>query len=148
MFVHVVIALFTGLIFFRLGNSAVDLQYRIFCIFQATVLPALIMTQVEPRYDMSRIIFIRESSSKMYSQFAFVVSIVIAEIPYGILAAVLYYTSFYFLAGFNESPERAVYQFLIILIDEVSPIPRSDADRSFSRSLLDKRWPRSLPAHS
>ena len=46
------------------------------------------MSQVEPRYDMSRLIFIRESSSKMYSQIAFVVSIVIAEIPYGIIAAV------------------------------------------------------------
>jgi ATP-binding cassette subfamily G (WHITE) protein 2 (SNQ2) len=139
MFVHVVIALFTGLIFFQLGNSAADLQYRIFCVFQATVLPALIMTQVEPRYDMSRIIFIRESSSKMYSQFAFVVSIVIAEIPYGILAAVLYYVCFYFLAGFNESPERAGYQFLIILIDEVSHVPQTGTDDSFSPSLLDKR---------
>jgi hypothetical protein len=58
-------------------------------IFEATILPALIMTQVEPRYDFSRLIFIRENSSKMYSQFAFVISIVIAEIPYGILAAVL-----------------------------------------------------------
>jgi ATP-binding cassette, subfamily G (WHITE), member 2, SNQ2 len=46
------------------------------------------MSQVEPRYDMSRLIFIRESSSKMYSQIAFVVSIVIAEIPYGIISAV------------------------------------------------------------
>jgi len=46
------------------------------------------MSQVEPRYDISRIIFIRESSSKMYSQFAFVVSIVVAEIPYGLIAAV------------------------------------------------------------
>lgn len=89
LFVHVVIALFTGLTFWKLGNTAVDLQNRIFAIFQATVLPALIMSQVEPRYDMSRLIFIRESSSKMYSQFAFVVSIVIAEIPYGIIAAVM-----------------------------------------------------------
>jgi len=45
------------------------------------------MQQVEPRYDMSRTIFYRESSSKMYSQLAFVVSIVIAEIPYSILCA-------------------------------------------------------------
>jgi ATP-binding cassette subfamily G (WHITE) protein 2 (SNQ2) len=88
LFVHVIIALFTGLTFFQLGNTALDLQNRIFAIFQATVLPALIMSQVEPRYDMSRLIFIRESSSKMYSQFAFVVSIVVAEIPYGIMAAV------------------------------------------------------------
>ena len=46
------------------------------------------MSQVEPRYDMSRMIFIRESSSKMYSQFAFVISIVVAEIPYGLMGAV------------------------------------------------------------
>lgn len=83
------IALFTGVTFWQVGNTAIDLQNRIFAIFQATVLPALIMSQAEIRYDMSRIIFIRESSSKMYSQFAFVVSIVAAEIPYGILAAVI-----------------------------------------------------------
>jgi len=88
LFLHVVIGLFTGLTYLQLGNNAIDLQNRIFVIFQATVLPAFLMSQVEPRYDMSRLIFIRESSSKMYSQFAFVVSIVIAEIPYGIISAV------------------------------------------------------------
>jgi len=77
------------------------------------------MSQVEPRYDISRMIFIRESSSKMYSQFAFVVSIVVAEIPYGIISAVAYFICFYFPAGFNYNAERAGYQFLIILIDEV-----------------------------
>jgi ABC-type multidrug transport system permease subunit len=68
LFVHVVIAIFTGITFFQLGNTAIDLQNRIFVIFQATVLPAMVMSQVEPRYDMSRMVFIRESSSKMYSQ--------------------------------------------------------------------------------
>jgi ATP-binding cassette subfamily G (WHITE) protein 2 (SNQ2) len=84
-FIHVVIAFLTGVTYWQVGNSAQDLQNRIFAIFQATVLPALIMQQVEPRYDMSRTIFYRESSSKMYSQLAFVVSIVIAEVPYSLL---------------------------------------------------------------
>ena len=96
LFVHVVIAIFTGITFFQLGHTALDLQNRIFAIFQATVLPALIMSQVEPRYDMSRMIFIRESSSKMYSQFAFVISIVIAEIPYGFISAVAVCPQLYF----------------------------------------------------
>ena len=95
LFVHVVIGFLTGVTFWQLGNSAVDLQNRIFAIFQATVLPALIMSQVEPRYDMSRLVFIRESSSKMYSQYAFVISIVVAEIPYGLIAAVAVCISFY-----------------------------------------------------
>jgi hypothetical protein len=55
------------------------------------------MSQVEPRYDMSRVVFIRESSSKMYSQYAFVVSIVVAEIPYGLIAAVAVLISSFFL---------------------------------------------------
>jgi ABC-type multidrug transport system permease subunit len=89
MYVHVVIAFFTGVTFWQVGNTALDLQNRIFVIFQATILPAMVMMQVEPRYDFSRLIFIRENSSKMYSQFAFVVAVVVAEIPYGIMAAVL-----------------------------------------------------------
>jgi ATP-binding cassette, subfamily G (WHITE), member 2, SNQ2 len=92
-FVHVVIAFLTGVTYWQVGNSAQDLQNRIFAIFQATVLPALIMQQVEPRYDMSRTIFYRESSSKMYSQLAFVVSIVIAEVPYSILCGTAVYPS-------------------------------------------------------
>lgn len=95
LFTHVVIAFCTGITFWQLGNTAFDLQNRIFVIFEATILPALVMTQVEPRYDFSRLIFIRENSSKMYSQFAFVVSIVVAEIPYGVLAAVAVYPFLY-----------------------------------------------------
>jgi ATP-binding cassette, subfamily G (WHITE), member 2, SNQ2 len=97
LYVHVVIAFFTGVMFWQLGNTATDLQYRIFAIFQAAVLPAFIISQVEPQYDMSRLIFIRESSSKMYSQFAFVFSIVIAEIPYGIIAVVAVHSRNFFL---------------------------------------------------
>ena len=107
LFVHVVIALFTGITFWQLGNKAMDLQYRIFVIFQATILPALVMTQVEPRYDMSRLIFVRENSSKMYSQFAFVVGVVVAEIPYGILAAVVV---------FSQPQSDLTYSILFVLI--------------------------------
>jgi len=131
-FIHVVLGLVTGLTFFKLGDTALDLLNRIFAIFQATVLPALVMSQVESRYEMSRFIFFRESGSKAYSQWAFVISVVVAEIPYGIIAAVLvyyllvwhcshqYFVCFYFPAGFKLDYDRMGYQFLIILIDEVS----------------------------
>jgi ABC-type multidrug transport system permease subunit len=39
--------------------------------------------------DLSRNIFYREQSSKMYSPYAFVTGMVTAEIPYIVLAAVL-----------------------------------------------------------
>jgi ATP-binding cassette subfamily G (WHITE) protein 2 (SNQ2) len=52
LFNHVVIALLTGVVFVNLDNSRSSLQYRVFLIFQVTVLPSLILAQVEPMYDM------------------------------------------------------------------------------------------------
>lgn len=51
-FNHVIVALLTGLTYLRLNNSRSSLQYRIFIIFQVTVLPALILAQVEPKYAL------------------------------------------------------------------------------------------------
>lgn len=85
LFNHVAISLFSGLAFLNLDNSRTSLQYRVFIIFQATVVPALILAQVEPKYDLSRLIFYRESAAKAYGQFPFALSMVIAELPYSVL---------------------------------------------------------------
>ena len=119
LFNHVAIALLTGLVFLQLDESRSALQYRVFSIFQAIVLPALIIAQVEPKYDMSRLIFYREQSSKMYGQFAFALSMVVAEMPYSILCAVGFFVCLYFPPGLNPTPSRAGYQFLMILVCEL-----------------------------
>jgi len=119
LFNHVIIGLITGLTYLNLDDSRSSLQYRIFVIFQVTVLPAIILAQVEPKYALSRTIFYRESSSKMYGQFAFASSLVAAEMPYSILCAVAFYLPIYFLPGFSTAPSRAGYQFLITLITEL-----------------------------
>jgi ABC-type multidrug transport system ATPase subunit/ABC-type multidrug transport system permease subunit len=49
LFNHVIIALLTGLMYLNLDDSRSSLQYRVFIIFQVTVLPALILAQVEPK---------------------------------------------------------------------------------------------------
>lgn len=67
LFNHVIIAILTGLAYLNLGNDRQSLQYRVFVIFQVTVLPALILAQVEPKYAMSRMIYYREASSKYVS---------------------------------------------------------------------------------
>ena len=119
LFNHVAIALLTGLVFLQLDESRSSLQYRVFIMFQATVLPALIIAQVEPKYDMSRLIFYREQSSKMYGQFAFASSMVVAEMPYSIICAVGFFVCLYFPPGLNPTPSRAGYQFLMILVCEL-----------------------------
>jgi ABC-type multidrug transport system permease subunit len=74
---------------------------------------------VQPRYDMSRLIFYRESASKTYSQFAFSLSMVVAEMPYSILCAVCFFLPLYYIPGFQSDSSRAGYQFFIILITEI-----------------------------
>lgn len=119
LYTHVVIAIITGLVFLQLDDSRSSLQYRIFVIFNVTVLPVIILQMVQPRYDMARLIFYRESASKTYSQFAFALSMVIAEVPYSVLCAVCFFLPLYYIPGFQSESSRAGYQFLIILITEL-----------------------------
>lgn len=119
LFNHVVIAILTGLAYLNLDDSRASLQYRVFVIFQVTVLPALILAQVEPKYAMSRMIYYREASSKMYGQFAFASSLVVAEMPYSILCAVGFFLPIYYMPGFQTASSRAGYQFFMVLVTEL-----------------------------
>lgn len=118
LFNHVIIALLTGLAYLNLDDSRTSLQYRVFVIFQVTVLPALILAQVEPKYALSRMIFYREESSKMYGQFAFASSLVVAEMPYSLLCAVGFFLPLYYMPGFSSESYKAGYQFFMVLITE------------------------------
>ncbi|EYB21283.1 hypothetical protein FG05_08309, partial [Fusarium graminearum] len=119
IFAHVAVALITGLMYLNLDNSRSSLQNRVFIIFQVTVLPALIITQVEVLYHIKRALFFREQSSKMYSPFVFTSSVVLAEMPYSLLCAVAFYLPLYFMPGFQTDPSRAGFQFLMVLITEI-----------------------------
>lgn len=87
LFNHILIGLLTGLTYLKIGNSLVDVQYRIFVVFQVTILPSLLLSQVEPRYHAARAIFYREKSSKMYSSTVFVSSMILSEIPASIVCS-------------------------------------------------------------
>jgi ATP-binding cassette, subfamily G (WHITE), member 2, SNQ2 len=117
-FNHLIVAFLTGFCYLRLNNSRTSLQYRIFIIFQVTVLPALILAQVEPKYAIARMISYREQAAKAYKTFPFALSMVIAEIPYSLLCAVGFFLPIYYIPGLQPAPSRAGYQFLIVLITE------------------------------
>ena len=118
LFNHVIVALLTSLAYLLSDDSRSSLQHRVFIIFQVTVLPALILAQVELKYALSRLIFYREQSTKMYSHFAFTLSMVAGEAPYSILCAAIFFAVMYFPSGLNPIPSRAGYQLLMILVCE------------------------------
>ncbi|KAI8626395.1 ABC-2 type transporter [Xylariaceae sp. FL1651] len=119
VFNHIVIALLTGLTYLQLDDSRSSLQYKVFVMFQITVLPALLLPQVELMFVIKRAIFFREQLSKMYSTFTFTLSMVVAELPYSILCSVLFFLLLYFIPGFQAEPSRAGYQYFMVLITEL-----------------------------
>ncbi|KAL2789133.1 ABC-2 type transporter-domain-containing protein [Aspergillus keveii] len=119
LFTHVSISLITGLAFLQLDDSRASLQYRIFVLFNVTIIPIIIIQQVEPRYEMSRIIFYREAASKTYKNFAFAVSMVCAELPYCLICAVLFFLFLYYIPGFQTASDRAGYQFFMVVITQL-----------------------------
>ncbi|KAF2626636.1 hypothetical protein BU25DRAFT_369751 [Macroventuria anomochaeta] len=127
LFNHVIIALLTGLMYLQLDDSRASLQYRVFIIFQVTVLPALILAQVEPKYAIARMISFREQMSKAYKTFPFALSMVVAEMPYSILCAVAFFLPLYYIPGLSSESSRAGYQFFIVLITEIFSVVLAQA---------------------
>ncbi|OAA68063.1 ABC-2 type transporter [Niveomyces insectorum RCEF 264] len=122
LFNHTVIALITGLTYLNLDTSRSSLQYKVFVMFQVTVLPALIISPVEVMYHIKRSIFFRESLSKMYSGPVFALGILVAEIPYAILCAVCFFLPLYYMPGLQKESSRAGLQFLYVLVTELFSI--------------------------
>ncbi|KAK3316440.1 ABC-2 type transporter-domain-containing protein [Apodospora peruviana] len=136
IFNHVVIAIVTGLTFLNLDTSRQSLQYKVFVTFQVTVLPALVISQVEVMYHIKRAIFFREQSSKMYSNFTFAASMVIAEMPYSILCAVGFFLPIYYMPGLQTESSRAGYQFFMVLITELFSVTLGQCLAALTPSLF------------
>lgn len=136
LFNHFVIALLTGLTYLNLDNSKQSLQYKVFVMFQVTVLPALIISQIEVMYHVKRALFFREQSSKMYSSFVFSTSLLVAEMPYSILCAVSFFLPLYYMPGLQTEASRAGYQFFIILVTEIFSVTLGQALSALTPSLF------------
>ncbi|KAG7452088.1 uncharacterized protein BT62DRAFT_882231 [Guyanagaster necrorhizus] len=118
LFVVTFISLFVSLSFLQLGNSVRDLQFRIFCIFWVPILPAIVMAQIEPLFIANRRIFIRESSSRIYSPYVFAIGQLIGELPYNILCGIVYWVLMVYPTGFGNGSagiNGTGFQLLVIL---------------------------------
>jgi len=118
LFNHFTFALLAGVIYVHLDNSRSSLQDRVFLIFQVTVLPALILAQVQPKYAIARSLSYKEQAAKAYRTIPFAMSMVVAEIPYSLLCAVFFFIPIYYIPGLRSAPKYAGYQFFMILVVE------------------------------
>ncbi|KAF6754266.1 ABC-transporter [Ephemerocybe angulata] len=117
-FVVTFISLFISLSLLQLGNSLRDLQFRVFAMFWVVVLPAIVMTQIEPLFLHNRRIFVREASSRIYSPYVFAIGQVLGEIPYSIICGLLYWVLMVYPIGFGQGSagvNGTGFQLLIVI---------------------------------
>ncbi|OCF41123.1 ABC transporter [Kwoniella heveanensis CBS 569] len=105
---HIGSALFNGFSFWMIGNRNADLQNRIFTIFQFIFVAPGVIAQTQPKFIANRDIFeAREKKAKLYSWQAFVFGEIVAEVPYLLVCALLYFAPWYPVVGFSFHPSVA-----------------------------------------
>ncbi|KAG0055293.1 hypothetical protein BGZ83_009051 [Gryganskiella cystojenkinii] len=116
IFMMVVFALLNGFSFFKLGSSKIDLQSRVFVIFQIMVMAAMLVNMVQPRFHMERQWYYRELAGKYYGWRSFAISIILVEVPYVLLAGTVFFLCFYWTTGMVSSSILTLYTWLMLII--------------------------------
>jgi ATP-binding cassette subfamily G (WHITE) protein 2 (SNQ2) len=119
MVLHIIMALFNGFSFWKIGNTVSDLQMTLFAVFNFIFVAPGVINQLQPLFIERRNIYdAREKKSKMYSWVAFVTGLIVSEIPYLCICAVLYFVCWYWTVGFPSDSNRAGGVFFVVLMYE------------------------------
>ncbi|KAL2857263.1 ABC-2 type transporter-domain-containing protein [Aspergillus pseudoustus] len=116
---HIGSALFNGFSFWKMGESIGELQLKLFALFNFIFVAPGAIAQLQPLFIDRRDIYdAREKKSKMYSWVAFVTGLVVSELPYLALCAVLYFVCFYYQTGMPTGSDKAGAVFFVMLLYE------------------------------
>ncbi|PYH86260.1 hypothetical protein BO82DRAFT_428710 [Aspergillus uvarum CBS 121591] len=116
---HVGSALFNGFSFWMINDHVGAVQLRLFTIFNFIFVAPGVINQLQPLFLERRDIYdTREKKSKMYSWIAFVTGLIISEIPYLCICAVLYFVCWYYTVGFPSDSNKSGAVFFVMLMYE------------------------------
>lgn len=119
MALHIGCALFNGFTFWMIGDAVAGTQLRLFALFNFIFVAPGVMAQLQPLFIERRDIYeVREKKSKMYHWAPFVTGLIVSEIPYLCICAVLYFVCFYYTAGLPTDSNKAGAVFFVMLIYE------------------------------
>ncbi|PGH05928.1 hypothetical protein GX51_02709 [Blastomyces parvus] len=103
-FIAIVAPLFIGFTFYNTPQSLQGLQNQLFGIFMLLIMFPTMTQQSMPFYIAMRSLYeVRERPSKTYSWKAFILSAVMAELPWNTLMAVPAFFAWYYPIGFQRN---------------------------------------------
>lgn len=117
IFVSVILGIFNGFTFWKLGNTVSALQDRMFSTFLIILIPPIVMNSIVPKFYINRSLWeAREYPSRIYGWVAFCTANVVAEIPIAVLTSVIYFVLWYFPVGLPSDSSSAGYVFLMTML--------------------------------
>jgi ATP-binding cassette subfamily G (WHITE) protein 2 (SNQ2) len=120
--------------FYKIGNTSVDMQNRLFSIFMTLTISPPLIQQLQPKFLGFRQVFqARERASKIYSWVAFCVGAIAVEIPYSIVAGTIYMMCWWWgSVGWHRSGFDTGYTWLMLMLFELFYVGFGQAIAAFS----------------
>ncbi|KAI1331447.1 ABC-2 type transporter-domain-containing protein [Xylariaceae sp. FL0255] len=137
LFVSVIVGLFNGFTFWKLGYSVQDMQNRLFTSFIIVTIPptsayhiasissagelclnnSTLVNGVLPKFfDNMALWQAREYPSRVYGWVAFCTANIVAEIPFAILSGTLYWAFWYWPTGLPTESSVSGYAYLMTIL--------------------------------
>jgi ATP-binding cassette subfamily G (WHITE) protein 2 (SNQ2) len=113
---HVILALLNGFTFYQIADDLGGLQLKLFTVFSFIFVAPGLISQLQPLFIDRRDIYeTREKKSKTYHWVPFVTGLIVSELPYLVICAVLYFVSWYFTTGLPTAPKYAGSTFFVVV---------------------------------
>ncbi|EPS44069.1 hypothetical protein H072_1970 [Dactylellina haptotyla CBS 200.50] len=120
VFTNLSLGLMAGILFFQAGNSIIEMQGRGFSTFIAIITAATLVTAVQPKFMELRAYYeARERNSKIYSSPAWLIAMIVCEIPYAFFATIFFFFPYYYMVGFPTNSSISAYQYLFLAFYEI-----------------------------
>ncbi|KIW03844.1 uncharacterized protein PV09_05143 [Verruconis gallopava] len=117
LFVSVIIGIFNGFTFWKLGDSIQDMQNRMFTIFLVVVFPPTFVNAVVPKFYQNMALWkARELPSRIYGWIPFCTAMIVAEIPIAILSGTIYWALWYWPTGLPTNGFASGYTYLMVVL--------------------------------
>ncbi|KAJ3560733.1 hypothetical protein NPX13_g9202 [Xylaria arbuscula] len=117
LFVAVIIGIFNGFTFWKLGHSVQDMQNRLFTCFLIVTIPPTIVNAVLPKFFQNMALWeAREYPARVYGWVAFCTANILAEIPAAIVAGTLYWALWYWPTGLPTESSVSGYVYLMTIL--------------------------------
>jgi len=137
MMLHIFCGLFNSFTFYKLGSSTIDMQSRLFSIFMTLTISPPLIQQLQPKFLEIRDLFTaRENNSRIYHWSVWVISAIVVELPYRIVAGTLYFICWYWPVKFPRDSSAAGYTWLMMMLFELYYLGFGQLIASFSPNEL------------